>query len=892
MLKNNKIPILIAGLAILTIIVLSVLLSGGEKELPDTIDAVPLNPAMILEVEDLPDFIDNLKDNKEFYKKAEKSVLLKSFCKEINFIDSLIKKNKNIKKVLSKNKVLLSTHLIGEKEAGMLYVIGLSSPFFEEKISEFFKANFKDSSYTYDEQTVKVVKTKNENLYYSFCKSRFIMSFSQTLLERSIRQTENGVTISDDNDFISIYKTVSTNSQAALYIKYDSFSELVEIIMNPETKKKLSFLKHLGQWSALDIKLGFENIQITGYTSQESKYLNIFSKQDPQDNAIIDYFPEKSSGFIILGIENGKVFEKNYFDFLASTKQTSQYNERIAKLYGKQKFRFEEFNMYQITGSNMAYLIEDVNKNGKNHNFFAFVNTPNTDEAKRFMNNFTDTTTLNKAVKRLIYNNMLYLHFGDVFAGINERYYTYVDDYMIFSETASALNNLLKTEKKFKNNEENRELLNLISEESNFLSFMDIAHLQNIFVPHLNDEYKQAVSKDVLFLNHIKGPVFQFISGEKAGYSAIQIKLAGSISNKETIWECKLDTTISGKPQIFRNHADSENEIFVQDNKNKIYLISKTGEVIWERQIDGKILGEAQQIDFYKNNKLQIFFNTKKELHLIDRNGNYIEGYPIKIETGITNPVSVFNYDNDRNYRFAFATLKNEIRLVGKDGKPVQGWNNVKTTGQVTKKIKHFRDADKDYIVCSDNIKVYIVNRKGENIVVPTHRFEQAPNSDIYFEKASKKFGTRLVTSNTAGEVIFIYLKDGKVRKFKLEDFSRDHYFIYEDITGDKIPEFIFSDKNEVFAYSQDKSEILSYECESSSIAVPLVYSFSETNKRLGIVSANDGKIFLLDKNQELYSGFPLRGRTEFSITKFDANEDYSVVVGSSSNYLYKYMLF
>ena len=56
----------------------------------------------------------------------------------------------------------------------------------------------------------------------------------------------------------------------------------------------------------------------------------------------------------------------------------------------------------------------------------------------------------------------------------------------------------------------------------------------------------------------------------------------------------------------------------MQDDSNTIYLISKSGEILWQRKIEGEIMGEAAQIDIFKNDKLQLLFNTKTEVHLID----------------------------------------------------------------------------------------------------------------------------------------------------------------------------------------------------------------------------------------------------------------------------------
>ncbi len=896
MLKNNKIALAIAGLAIFIIIIATVFMSSSEKPIPLAINAVPLNPAFIFEIDDIPEFTEKIKNNESFYEKAQKSNLLAYFFRDINFIDSLTKNDNRIKKVLSKNKVIISGHLIGKENLALLYTIGFTNEILNNKLKSFIAENFLDSlnrqARPYDGQFINFIETEQTKMYYSFCNDYFLLSSSETVIERAVRQATKGVSISSNIEFQNIYQTLSSSSDATLYINYEVFSKAVAGVLDKKAKNKVLFLKNFGIWSALDIKLGYDNIQITGFTSQESKYLQIFSKQSLPDNDIIDVFPKKTASFIILGMENGKVFEKKYFDFLASTKTANNYQGNLKIFYDKFKINYKKNNMYKFTGSSLAYLIEDVNKNGKNYNNFAYLKITDFDKAKKFMDKISIEST--EKIKSLKDSTFLKLHFGEVFSGIKEKYYMFTDDYIIFSDKDNSLKTLSATLRKgdlFKSKVKNRELLYLISEESAFLAYTDISHLENIIIPNVKKEYAKNISNDMYFFRYLKGPVFQFISGEKVAYSSIQFNFSGRVNSKETVWECELDTTVSNRPQIVLNHINKEKEVLVQDDNNKIYLINKNGEIVWRRQISDKIIGDVKQIDYYKNFKLQYLFNTKKHIHLMDRKGNYVEGYPIRLSSPATNSVSVFDYDNDKDYRILIATQDMRVRLFDKKGKLLEGWKFNKTADIVTDNIQYFKNDGKDYIVFTDKRTVYILNRKGERRVIPKHEFDVGENSSFFLEKASKNIKARLVTTNNIGQPVFIYLADGNVTKINIKNYSPKHYFYYRDITGDKIPEFIFADKNNLEIFNRNKEEITSYSCESESVIIPSIYKFSDKNIQIGLLSEYEGEIFMINKEEELFPGFPLRGKTEFRITRFSENEGFSVVVGSSDNFLYKYML-
>ena len=93
-------------------------------------------------------------------------------------------------------------------------------------------------------------------------------------------------------------------------------------------------------------------------------------------------------------------------------------------------------------------------------------------------------------------------------------------------------------------------------------------------------------------------------------------------------WYYPLDTISNINPQFIENHFLKKKMILIQDNLNNLISLNTSGEKLWSKSLKFKILGKINFIDFYKNNKYQALFNTKDQLHLIDRNGKYVDGFP------------------------------------------------------------------------------------------------------------------------------------------------------------------------------------------------------------------------------------------------------------------------
>ncbi|MBC7865533.1 MAG: hypothetical protein IAF38_21345, partial [Bacteroidia bacterium] len=178
----------------------------------------------------------------------------------------------------------------------------------------------------------------------------------------------------------------------------------------------------------------------------------------------------------------------------------------------------------------------------------------------------------------------------------------------------------------------------------------------------------------------------------------------------------KLDTNAVMSPKIVLNHKTGLEEIFTQDLNDNIYLISNTGKILWKKRLDGRIKSDIFQIDFFQNNKLQFLFNTEKAIYLIDRNGNYVQGYPLQLPVAATNGINVFDYEKNRDYRIVYSGADKKIYIYKASGKLVEGFDFKGTEDSVTVPLQWERINFKDYLIAFDKGgAVYGLGRKGEN---------------------------------------------------------------------------------------------------------------------------------------------------------------------------------
>ena len=158
-------------------------------------------------------------------------------------------------------------------------------------------------------------------------------------------------------------------------------------------------------------------------------------------------------------------------------------------------------------------------------------------------------------------------------------------------------------------------------------------------------------------------------------------------------------------------------DVAVQDVNHVLYLIDNNGKILWQKQLDSKILGKISQVDLYKNGRLQLAFTTSDTFYILDRNGNEVAPFPLKFNDDVTQPLSVFDYDNNRNYRFVVTQGKN-LLMYDSRAAIVNGFKFTSAKSEIILPPKHIRIGTKDYItIQQQNGTLNILDRTGDERV-------------------------------------------------------------------------------------------------------------------------------------------------------------------------------
>lgn len=146
------------------------------------------------------------------------------------------------------------------------------------------------------------------------------------------------------------------------------------------------------------------------------------------------------------------------------------------------------------------------------------------------------------------------------------------------------------------------------------------------------------------------------------------------------IWQNDLESHWSMPPSIVEMPAEEKFYVVAQDDKNQIYFYNDAGELLWKKQIDSKLISEFYPIDYYNNASIQFVFHSENNLYIVDKYGNNIGDFPIRL--GATTNQSMYVYYDKKSWHLAnyFIPCSNGY-IYGYDikGLPLSGWNPNKT---------------------------------------------------------------------------------------------------------------------------------------------------------------------------------------------------------------------
>lgn len=501
--------------------------------------------------------------------------------------------------------------------------------------------------------------------------------------------------------------------------------------------------------------------------------------------------------------------------------------------------------------------------------------------------------------------NMLQPLLGNSAAALfNNAWCTILNGYVLFTPTAEHLQVLIEnytarqtlaTDKHYQHFEEG------LYPESNTFVYILPEKLTQLIKATASQTFLQDFTQKNNYYRRFTPLAFQL---QKSGNEIVTTGLIGyappnhptnTQPNAETeatpatlLWSATLQDQAAQAPQLVTNFLNGEKELLVLDKSNKLYLISRNGKVLWNRQFEKPVLGQIQQIDFYNNGNLYFLFNTANRIYLLDRTGQDVQNYPIKLSSAAARGLLSVDFEGNKEYTYFVPCGNNNIYGYEQSGKPVPGWNPRQYLSLMAFDLQYFTYLNKQYLLTANtNGNIYLLAPNGqlEQKIVTGSPLVSPPQ--IALRDGKPKIAATARNSQT-----YVIAPDGAKWSKKYVHISPTADFFTANLQGNNNDEFVFMSNNKVYAFS-DKKKLFEYAFSDSPHPVDIfpITVADEKYAYTGVYCENSRQIYLLNPLGENYPDFPLQASTPFIATDLLDNSGTVLIAGGIDNNVFAYKL-
>ena len=768
--------------------------TASDKNL---IDFVPPKTALVIKADNFLDVRDELHKT-QWYQQNQNEKIITEWQNNLSLLQNWPVQQAGF----------LSLTPIGKKELALSFVTkgqpDKAIPLAEGEVLKRFD---------YNGQEIKEVKLKQNSYFYTRFKEVIVFSSSQLMIENGIRNIASNLPANPG----LAKSSKTTNKNLALSINFDRKEQLFNYWLPDDV---ITDLEGFNQWVSLDVNMNNDGLLLNGIINNET------------DSRASVFNTGKRHGIKIAPANTLTYLSMNYPEL----DQKNENQRRFPAYYDLIKLTDEFFKIRTTTSVLYGLHFKDAKKG--------------IDYLKGVSSK--DSTFRDKQIYKL--NKTDILSDFKTIQTKNVNYFSQIADFVLFSDQVNALKNTIIS---YQNNSllTSTPYVNLIdqnlTEEQNYFGLVNFEELSKAKTGLIQPDLFNKI-KDLNF-NEAKLFSFQINGQDDINYLSTYIpydKKSGELSLPGQINRITIEKPIAKRPEFFVNWRTQQRDLVFQDENHKLFLYDTKGNLIWDRQLDSRIVGDIHTIDIYKNTRKQLCFTTQNKLYLIDKNGNDVAPFPKKFNNLITQGLSIFDYANSGRYRFVIVQGEN-TRLFDRELKEINGFD-YKPNGKITSSLKHVRIGKKDYILTESGVgNTQILNRKGEPRIIT--------EEDIAFSnKGIFEYNDKFITTSISGDLVKI-TQSGAVEKLDLK-LTKDHLFTASH------QNWAIIDENRLIINSNER------ELDYGLYTAPQIHQLNDRTL-ISFTDKQAGKIYLFTNQGELLPGFPIYGKTAIDLYENAQNE-------------------
>jgi antitoxin component YwqK of YwqJK toxin-antitoxin module len=631
----------------------------------DPFTVIPNDAVFVIETNNLTEGWSTLSDSK-MWKHLMGNKKFEDINESALSLDSLIKGNETLDMLFSDRKLLISVHMITTDDYDFIFAVDMKKAskitFLKDYIADIvsnFGYSLTNRDFSGTEILILTDLETNEIINIAFVDNVLVCSYSTLLIEKSITQKDSGFW-EKNKRFKEVTSDISSKKLFNFYFNYGLLDEYLRCYLS-EPSESINSLSKTLSFSAFNVNLEDERLSFSGYTGvidSVPSYLNALVGVEPGKMKAQTIISDRAALYLAICFNDFNDFFgnlKKQFD-AEDTTRAENYDKTIKKVEKYLKVSLED-DFFSWIGNEIAFVKMQPTANAREEDVVVTIHSKDIEAAKKGLAHLTaqirkktlglakfkDEEYKNYTIRYLGFSGFLKLFFGKLFNSIERPYFTYIEDFVVFSNSPSCLMDViddytmghtLSKDEKYMNFVEN------FDSKSNVSIFVQMPKIYSHMYYYSKDEKRRSIkdNKDIIL-----------------GFTRIGFQLTSEDNKFKTTLMADFDEDAAFNDELEKIESAAE-DLFVNQIDTGMFRIKLEGKnipengpmkIMYADSIHVKF--EGRTVDGKPDGLWRIYYESGK-----------IAG-AINYENGMANGVALFYYDNDRQTTLGEANFKDDM---------------------------------------------------------------------------------------------------------------------------------------------------------------------------------------------------------------------------------------
>jgi len=493
-----------------------------------------------------------------------------------------------------------------------------------------------------------------------------LCSSSITLLESSLRLLDSGESLLDNPTFVDAVK--ESRSSAGIVVNHNSIGKLISTVTRKNFRKISAFASHITDWSFFEIDSdGGGVLSGKGKTAQfdeKSCYSYVLGGQKGQKSDLTELLPYSTVAYISLRLSDFQVFTDRYDTFRRSLGRRKSPGESLIS---------------KARNSGVSEVVKAIVALPDSRESVVLIKTDKPDEFCPQGEVVEVCSSCGSAAA--VCGDFFAVPDSSACCSLSSGWVVFGSRRAVdwFSSAGRNVNFFSLSDwisqTPVKENDSRSTVLS---------SMVNLSLISDSLGSALYDKYAEPLSRRLAEnnLNFLTFNVNSESGSQVLRYTVLSTNLGQMPSMKNSVTasvegEDNTLIIIPEGPYRVVDFRTGKNNTLEQLSDDRLRLLDEKGKALWTIPFEGKICGKVAQIDYLKNDKLQMLFASGTEIYLKTRLGGDVKPFPAETEKEILLGPDVFDFNGDKEYLLEVLHTDNTVRFYDRDGRRASGYGEI-----------------------------------------------------------------------------------------------------------------------------------------------------------------------------------------------------------------------